>query len=70
MVELLPIPSITALAVEGVVLIEAGGVAMTMTPEAASASAADLMAASTRAQRQAQELQSDHAPNSEPSSSG
>ena len=43
----------TAIAVEGAVLVEAGGYAMAMTPEAALASAMDLVAASAHAKRQA-----------------
>ena len=42
----------TAIAVEGAVLVEAGGYAMAMTPEAALASAMDLLAASAHAKRQ------------------
>jgi hypothetical protein len=70
MVELPRIKPFTAIAVEGAVLIDAGGVALTMTPEAASASAGDLMAAASLAQRQAKALGSYQAPHSDPSSSG
>ena len=42
----------TAIAVGGAVLVEAGGYAMAMTPEAALASAMDLLAASAHAKRQ------------------
>lgn len=59
MVEMPRVIPFTAIAVEGAVLVEAGGVAMTMTPEAASASANDLLAASVRAERQSQARDND-----------
>lgn len=70
MVELPRIFPFNAIAVQGAVLVEAAGVALTMTPEAASASANDLLAASVRAERQAQQRERDYAPHSGPSSSG
>jgi hypothetical protein len=70
MVELPRMKPFTAIAVEGSVLIDAGGVALTMTPKAASASAGDLIAAAALAQRQAEAISSDQAPHSGPSSSG
>jgi hypothetical protein len=53
MADTLRINPFTAIAVEGAVLMEAGGYAMAMTPEAALASAKDLLAASAHAKRQA-----------------
>jgi hypothetical protein len=70
MVELPRIFPFTAIAVDGTVLIEAGGMALTMTPEAASASANDLLAASVRAERQLQARSTGQAFDSGPSLSG
>jgi hypothetical protein len=70
MVEPLRIKPFSAIAVEGLVLIDAAGVALTMTPDAALASASDLMTAASLARRQGKAVNGDQAPHSGPSSSG
>jgi hypothetical protein len=69
MAEPLRIKPFTAIAVEGLVLIEAAGVALTMKPDAASASASDLMTVASLAQRQGDAVIGDQETHSGSSSS-